>query len=78
MAHFAQLNDDNIVVQVIVVSNDVLLEDGVEKENKGIEFCQSLLGGIWKQTSYNNSFRGVYAGLGYFYDAENDVFVAPQ
>lgn len=77
MAHFAQLDENNIVVQVIVVNNDVLLEDGMEVEGKGIEFCQSLYGGVWKQTSYNNSFRGQYAGIGYRYDDVNDVFT-PQ
>ena len=52
MAHFAQLDDNNIVTQVIVVGNGELLdENGVEQEIKGIAFCQSLLGGNWKQTS---------------------------
>ena len=80
MAHFAQLNESNTVIQVIVVVNDELLVDGVEQENKGIEFCKSLLGQntVWKQTSYNSTFRKNYAGYGYSYDAELDAFIAPQ
>ncbi len=50
MAHFAQLNEQGIVTQVIVVANDELLVDGVEDEAKGVAFCQSLFGGDWKQT----------------------------
>ena len=80
MAHFAQLDDNNIVTQVIVVGNNELLLDGVESEVKGILFCKSLLGEDtkWKQTSYNGNFRKNYAGIGYTYDASNDYFYAPQ
>lgn len=80
MAHFAQLDDNNIVTQVIVVANDELLLDGVESEVKGILFCKSLFGEDtkWKQTSYNGNFRKNYAGIGYTYDASNDYFYAPQ
>jgi hypothetical protein len=78
MAHFAELDETNIVKQVIVVHNNELLVDGVESEAKGIEFCQSLFGGNWIQTSYNSKFRGTYAGIGYIYDPVNDVFVAPE
>jgi hypothetical protein len=80
MAHFAQLDSNSVVTQVIVVSNDELIDNGVESEAKGINFCQSLFGSDtrWIQTSYNNKFRGVYAGVGYTYDAINDVFVAPE
>ena len=77
MAHFAQL-ENGIVTQVIVVNNDELLVDGVELESKGIEFCQSLFGGNWKQTSYNGTFRKQYAGIGYSYDETADVFIAPS
>lgn len=80
MAHFAQLNSENIVLQVIVVNNEVLNNlPFPESEPIGVEFCQSLLGPetIWKQTSYNSNFRGTYAGIGYTYDPVNDVFVAP-
>lgn len=82
MAHFAQLNDDNTVQQVIVISNDVCGEptlDFPDTEAAGRAFIANTLklGGVWKQTSYNGNFRGTYAGIGYIYDAVNDVFVAP-
>ena len=65
MAHFAQLNDDNIVTQVIVVANqDTADKDGVENEAIGAAFCNNLLGGTWKQTSYNAKIRKNYAGIG--------------
>jgi len=105
MAHFAQLNDDNIVQRVIAISNDV-----APTEEAGQAFIADILklGGVWTQTSYNTRhvyeyeyddseppkvisativgsehtqggtpFRGTYAGIGYIYDAVNDVFVAP-
>lgn len=78
MAHFAQLDENNKVTQVIVVANENTVdENGVEKEEIGIAFCKSLFGEEtkWVQTSYNASFRGIYAGIGDTYDAENDVFV---
>jgi hypothetical protein len=75
MAHFAELNEENKVIRVIVVSNDQLLENGSESEAKGIAFCQSLLGGTWIQTSYNGNFRKNYAGVGHIYDAERDAFI---
>jgi hypothetical protein len=78
MAHFAQLNENNIVTQVIVVHNNELLDNNIELEAKGIDFCVNLLGGTWIQTSYNANFRGKYAGIGDTYDAVNDVFVAPE
>ena len=79
MAHFAKI-ENNIVTQVTVVHNDVLEnKDFPESEPLGQEFLASLgLEGEWKQTSYNANFRGVYAGIGYSYDSENDVFVAPE
>lgn len=79
MAHFAQI-ENNIVQQVIVVSNDVLLVDGVESEQVGVDFCKSLLGQDteWVQTSYNNSFRRRYAGIGFTYSKDHDAFIAPQ
>lgn len=90
MAHFAQLNEDGVVVQVIVVNNDVLEStkatntDGeyinvvtTQSEESGIAFCKSLYGQdtVWKQTSYNGSFRGKYATIGDTFDGVN--FVAP-
>jgi hypothetical protein len=80
MAHFAQLDENNVVTQVIVVANDELLLDGVENETKGIVFCKSLLGDDtrWVQTSYNSTIRKNYAGIGYTYDPVADHFFAPQ
>jgi hypothetical protein len=91
MAHFAQLDENNTVLQVIVIHNNELVvekqtvvnENGsvsvtvVESEEKGMDFCKSLYGADtnWVQTSYNGSFRGKYAGIGDTY--ENGVFVAP-
>ena len=78
MAHFAKL-ENNIVQQVIVVSNeDILDEQGKESEEKGISFCFNLLGGTWKQTSYNGRIRKNYAGIGYTYDEGRDAFIAPK
>lgn len=78
MAHFAQLNEQNIVTQVIVVANEELLENGIEDEVKGVAFCQTLLGGNWKQTSYSGTIRKNYAGIGYTYDTQRDAFISPQ
>jgi len=80
MAHFAQLDDDNVVLQVIVVNNnDCLDENGSESEAVGVAFCQSLFPGTnWKQTSYNGNFRYNYAGIGYTYDPVRNGFVPPQ
>ena len=78
MAHFAQL-ENNIVTKVIVVANqDILDENGQESEQKGIDFCSNLLGGTWKQTSYNGNIRKNYAGVGYTYDEGRDAFIAPK
>jgi len=77
MAHFAKI-ENSVVTQVIVVNNNELLVDGIEVESKGAEFCQSLFGGSWKQTSYNGTIRKQYAGVGYKYDEVADVFMTPQ
>jgi len=78
MAHFAKL-ENNIVTNVIVVSNqDILDENGQESEQKGIDFCSNLLGGTWKQTSYNAKIRKNYAGIGYIYNETLDAFIPPQ
>jgi hypothetical protein len=80
MAHFAQLDENNVVTQVIVVHNNELLDNGAESEAKGIAFCQSLFGAdtVWVQTSYNGNKRKNYAGIGFTYDARRDAFIAPQ
>lgn len=79
MAHFAQLNDQNIVQQVIVISDDVAPDPAPDNEQQGQAFIADVLGlaGTWKQTSYNGNFRGVYAGIGYTYDPAIDEFVTP-
>ena len=71
MAHFAQLDENNIVIHVSVVDNNNLLdEDQKESEDVGIKYLKSINGEntIWKQTSYNGSFRKMYAGIGYSYN----------
>jgi hypothetical protein len=67
MAHFAQLDDNNVVLQVIVVSN--------EHEANGEEWCHNFAGGRWKQTSYNARIRKNFAGIGYKYDEQRDAFI---
>ena len=87
MAHFAKLDANNVVEQVIVVSNDDTADSSdVETESIGVAFCQKLLGADtnWKQTSYNNNFRGNYAGVGMTYMegvrtlgvASTDIFIS--
>lgn len=79
MAHFAQLDENNVVTQVIVVGNkDCADANGVEKESIGVAFCERLFGGNWKQTSYNGTIRKNYAGIGYTYNPDIDAFVPPQ
>lgn len=80
MAHFAQLNESNIVTQVIVVHNNDCQMNGVEVEEAGVLFCKSLFGANtqWKQTSYNGTIRKNYAGVGFTYDAGRDAFIPPQ
>lgn len=81
MAHFAQLDDNNIVTQVLVVDNSEILDDNdVEQESLGVTFLQGLLGSDtnWKQTSYNGNIRKNYAGIGYTYDSSRDAFIPPQ
>lgn len=72
MAHFAEIDDNNVVLRVLVVPD---LE-----EHRGNEFLSVDLGlgGTWVQTSYNNNIRKQFAGIGYIYDPENDVFIRPK
>ena len=70
MAHFAELDQNNIVLRVIVVPD--------EHEADGENWCNNLLGGGWKQTSYNATIRKNYAGIGYTYDSARDAFIPPQ
>ena len=79
MAHFAEINENNIVTRVIVVHNNEITVDGQELEFKGIDFCEGLFGHRnWVQTSYNGNMRYNFAGVGYTWDSENDAFYAPQ
>jgi hypothetical protein len=78
MAHFAELDNDNRVLRVIVIANkDTSDVNGVEDESIGIAFCKQLFGADtkWLQVSYNGNIRGIYPGEKDFYDSENDVFV---
>lgn len=78
MAHFAKLDENNVVLEVNVVNNDVL--DPTDEEKSGIAFLTEWSGGYsnWKQTSYNGTFRKNYAGIGFTYDATRDAFIAPK
>lgn len=81
MAHFAQLDDNNIVTQVIVIGNDDTSDHtGREVESIGVAFCKKLLGSDtrWKQTSYNGTIRVRYAGIGFTYDESLDAFLEPK
>ena len=80
MAHFAELDANNVVLRVIVVSNNDTADGqtGEEVESIGIAFCQRLFGGNWVQTSYNGKFRKRYAGIGYTYDRQYDAFIPPK
>ena len=81
MAHFAKIDENNVVTQVIVVANeDTTDTNGVEVEEIGVAFCKKLLGAEtnWKQTSYNNNFRVRYAGIGYSFSEELNAFIPPS
>ena len=79
MAHFAEINENNIVTRVIVVHNNEITVDGQELEFKGIDFCEGLFGHRnWVQTSYNRNIRYNFAGVGYTWDPENNAFYAPK
>lgn len=81
MAHFAQLDEANVVTQVIVVNNETIQNlPFPQSEPIGVEFCQSLFGAStnWKQTSYNATFRKNYAGIGFTYNQTRDAFIPQQ
>lgn len=81
MAHFAQLDENNQVINVIVISNDVVQNLGFpESESLGVQFCKSIFGNdtVWKQTSYNDNFRKKYAAIGDIYNETLDVFSTPK
>jgi len=79
MAHFAELDENNVVLRVVVVGDrDTADANGVEKEHIGAAFCEKLFGGTWKQTSYNGNMRARFAGKGMLYNEEHDVFISSQ
>jgi len=79
MGHYAKIDENNVVTQVVVVDNrDMADAFGVEKEHIGAAHLEKILGGVWKQTSYNGRMRKNYAGIGYTYRADIDAFVPPK
>ena len=70
MAHFAELDENNIVLRVIRVYD--------EHEADGENWCHNFVGGDWKQTSYNNRIRKNFAGIGFTWDVERDAFIPPK
>ena len=83
MAHFAELNSSNEVLQVVVISNEDVDANGGDESTQAETFVATIVpygtGGVaWKQTSYNNNFRKQYAGIGYSYNSSKDKFLSPQ
>lgn len=79
MAHFAEIDENNIVLRVVVINNNILLDsDNNEQEVLGAEFCVQTFGGTWKQTSFNSNIRKNFASPGYSYNSSIDAFVPPK
>lgn len=79
MANFAELDDNNVVLRVVCIhNNECLDENGQEVEALGVAFCQGLFGGNWIQTSLNGTIRKQFAGIGYTYDSERDMFIGEK
>tara|TARA_R100000656_G_scaffold60210_1_gene46727 strand:- start:2 stop:460 length:459 start_codon:yes stop_codon:yes gene_type:complete len=83
MAHFAELNSSNVVLRVVVISNDDVDANGGDLSTGAEDFVEALVpassGGVsWKQTSYNHNFRKQYAGIGYTYDSDKNLFMSVQ
>lgn len=81
MAHFAKIDENNIVQEIVVVNNNVIIDDqNNESEQIGINFCKSLYGQNtnWIQASYNSNFRKQFPNIGYKYDSSKNKFIAPQ
>ena len=72
MAHFAEINENNVVLRVVVTDNDDPNND------EGAQWLVDNLGGTWIKTSYNATIRGKFAGIGDVYDVINDVFYTPE
>lgn len=82
MEHFAQLDENNVVLQVIIIDEDDIKDsDGYVNEDIGIFYCKQLINNpnsIWKRTSFNHEFRGRFGNVGFTYDESLDVFIAPK
>ena len=83
MAHFAELNNSNEVIRVVVISNDDVEANGGELSSGAETFVTGLVphsedGVVWKQTSYNNNFRKQYAGIGDTFDVSKNKFIKPK
>ena len=80
MAHFAKIGVGNEVIELHTLSNKVLMKDGIENEQQGVEFLQNLFGSrdLYVQSSYNNNFRKNHAGIGYTFDTSRDAFIPPK
>jgi hypothetical protein len=81
MAYFAKLGTGNIIETVISINNSVITDNnGIEQEQLGVDFINKLYNtrDVWKQTSYNRTFRKNYAGIGFQYDQTRDAFIAPK
>ena len=83
MAHFAELDNNNVVLRVVVISNDDVDANGGDLSTGAEDFVEALIpassGGVaWKQTSYNNNFRKQYAGPNYSYDTSKNMFIVPK
>lgn len=70
MSHFAEIDENNVVLRVLVGDNDM--------PNEGYDWFVENLGGTWVQTSYNGNIRKNFAGIGYTYDANRDAFIPPK
>jgi hypothetical protein len=81
MAYFAKLGTGNIIEKVISINNSVITDaNGIEQEQLGVDFINKLYNtrDVWKQTSYNKTFRKNFAGIGYQYDQTRDAFISPK
>ena len=83
MAYFAELNKDNKVLRVVAASNEDIITHGGEQSEQAAQFFQTVCplspnGVKWVQTSYNRNFRKQYAGEGFFYDENKNIFIRPQ
>jgi hypothetical protein len=70
MAHFAEIDENNVVIQILVTDNNA--------PNEGYDWLVENLGGTWVQTSYNGNIRKNFAGIGFTYNSELDAFIAPK